>query len=168
MDAYKSKKARAATLLVLCSALALPLSVPAAERDLDELIQRGRYLVKTSGCNDCHTPGYIMSEGNVDASQWLLGDNFGWSGPWGTTYGSNLRLFMKDMSEYQWVQAARTMKRRPPMPWFNLNAMSEDDLVAIYHFTRSLGEPGQPAPAYVPPGGKPKTAFAQFPAPPSE
>lgn len=164
----RHNKHLAASLFTLCSILPVCIPASAADRDIDTLIERGRYLIKTSGCNDCHTPGYAMSEGRVDESRWLLGDNFGWSGPWGTTYGSNLRLFMKDMTEAQWVEAARTLKRRPPMPWFNLNAMNDDDLIAIYHFTRSLGDPGEPAPAYVPPGGTPKTAFATFPTPPKK
>lgn len=56
------------------------------------LIVRGRYLVKTSGCNDCHTPGYTASGGKVDEKLWLTGDTLGWNGPWGTTYPTNLRL----------------------------------------------------------------------------
>jgi hypothetical protein len=98
--------------------------------------------------------------------KWLSGDQFGWRGAWGTTYGSNLRLFVKDMTEDQWVETARTLKRRPPMPWFNVNAMSEDDLRAIYRFIRSFDDLGQPAPAYVPPGEEPKTPYASFPSPP--
>jgi hypothetical protein len=85
---------------------------------------------------------------------------------WGTTYGSNLRLFMKDMSEAQWIEVAHTFARRPPMPWFNLNAMHDDDLRALYHFVRSPGDPGEPAPAYLPPGEPPQIACASLPAPP--
>lgn len=137
---------------------------PAADH---KLVERGRYLARVSGCNDCHTPGYLMKEGNVPETQWLTGSDFGWDGPWGTTYASNLRLFVKDMSESQWVEVARTLKRRPPMPWFNLNSMHESDLRALYQFIRSLGDPGQPAPAYLPPGKVPTTPYALFPSPPA-
>ncbi len=140
----------------------------AGEPGIDNsLVDRGRYLARVSGCNDCHTPGYAMNNGNTPVEQWLTGDSLGWRGPWGTTYGANLRLFVKDMSESQWVEVARTLKRRPPMPWFNLNAMDEADLRALYQFIRSLGDPGQPAPAYVPPGEEPQTPYALFPSPPS-
>ena len=131
------------------------------------LIERGRYLVKVSGCNDCHTPGYLKSDGKVPESEWLKGDTFGWRGAWGTTYASNLRLYMQKLDEKAWIQDAKTMKRRPPMPWFNLNDMKEEDLKAIYHFVRSLGEPGVPAPAYVPPGEEPSQPYALFPIPPN-
>jgi mono/diheme cytochrome c family protein len=130
------------------------------------MIERGRYLAQLAGCNDCHTSGYLMSNGQIPESQWLMGDSFGWRGPWGTTYPPNLRLFLKDMSEDQWVQVARTLKRRPPMPWYTVNKMHEDDLRALYRFIRSLGEPGKPAPAYVPPDQDPSTPYALFPSPP--
>jgi len=107
-----------------------------------------------------------MNNGNIPVDQWLRGSSFGWNGPWGTTYAPNLRLFMKDMSEADWIKVAHTLRRRPPMPWYSLNVMHDDDLRALYHFVRSLGDPGEPAPAYLPPGEKPRTAYASFPAPP--
>jgi predicted ester cyclase len=135
---------------------------------LEASADRGRYLVRVSGCNDCHTPGYLMADGDVPERRWLIGDGFGWRGPWGTTYGSNLRLFMSALSEDEWVEAARHLRRRPPMPWFNLNAMSEVDLRSIYRFTRSLGEPGAPAPAAILPGQEAPMPYASFPSPPGD
>jgi len=129
-------------------------------------VDRGRYLSKVAGCNDCHTPGYLISEGKVPEQLWLTGDSFGWRGPWGTTYASNLRLFVTAMTEEQWVNLARVLKARPPMPWFNLNVMQEEDLKAIYQFIRYLGPSGQAAPLYVPPDQEPTTPFALFPSPP--
>ena len=114
--------------------------------------ERGRYLVRVSGCNDCHTPGYVQNNGQVDEKAWLTGDALGWQGPWGTTYATNLRVLMNDMSEQQWLTHVRTMQPRPPMPWFNTRAMNDDDLKAIYAFVKKLGPAGAPAPAYLPPG----------------
>ena len=130
------------------------------------MIDRGRYLAKVTGCNDCHTPGYLMQEGKVPESEWLIGDRFGWRGPWGTTYGSNLRLYVQNLTEDEWVQDARTLRRRPPMPWFNLNVMEEADLRALYQYILSLGPAGEPAPAYLPPEQEPPMPYASFPAPP--
>ena len=129
-------------------------------------VERGRYLVRIAGCNDCHTPGYLLSEGKVQENLWLTGDKFGWRGPWGTTYGSNLRLFVYGMTKEEWVTDAKTLRRKPTMPWFNLNAMHDDDLIAIYQFVRFLGPAGEPAPAYVPPDQEPTTPYALFPIPP--
>jgi mono/diheme cytochrome c family protein len=130
------------------------------------VVERGRYLLRTSGCNDCHTAGYLLSEGKTPEDLWLTGDTFGWRGPWGTTYGTNLRLFADQLTEEQWVAMSKTLKRRPPMPWFNLNAMTAEDLGAMYQFLRYLGPAGKPAPAYVPPDQEPAGPYATFPAPP--
>jgi mono/diheme cytochrome c family protein len=129
-------------------------------------IERGRYLMRITGCNDCHTPGYAASGGKVPEQQWLTGDGLGWRGPWGTTYASNLRLFMQTLNEQQWVNLARSVEYRPPMPWFSLRAMSDQDLRALYRYVRHLGAAGQPAPTYVPPGEVPKGPHVTFPQPP--
>lgn len=132
-------------------------------------VQRGRYLAMTSGCNDCHTAGYMPGAGRVPQAEWLKGDPTGWSGPWGTTYAPNLRIFMAKLSEEDWVKYARGTELRPPMPWFGLREMSDTDLRSIYRFVRSLGAPGEPAPAYLPPGVKPQGVYVQFvvPSPPA-
>lgn len=153
--------------LALISALAV--SAPAfSQQKPDAQIARGRYLVQVGGCNDCHTPGYAMSGGKVPEEKWLTGDGLGWQGPWGTTYPVNLRLYMQKMSEAQWVKHARTLSTRPPMPWFNVRAMSASDLRALYRYVRHLGAGGSDAPAYVPPGGKVVTPVVTFPAPPGK
>jgi mono/diheme cytochrome c family protein len=129
-------------------------------------IERGRYLVKVGGCNDCHTAGYGMSAGKVPEKDWLQGDQLGWQGPWGTTYPTNLRLSMNAMGENDWIRMAQTMQARPPMPWFTLHQMDKEDLRAIYRYVRHLGKAGKPAPAYVPPEKTPVGPYIQFPAPP--
>lgn len=102
-------------------------------------VEKGRYLVKKIGCNDCHTTGYLQSKGNVPESKWLTGDTVGWRGPMGTTYGENLRVIVNNLSKTEWVKMSKTLKSRPPMPHYILNAMPEKDLEAIYEFIRYLG-----------------------------
>lgn len=126
-------------------------------------IERGRYLARTAGCNDCHTRGYAQSGGKVPEKAWLTGDHIGWSGPWGTTYPSNLRLALARMSEKDWIASARSRQLRPPMPWFALRDMSDDDLRAIYRYVKHLGPGGDPAPAFVPPGTAPRGPAIRFP-----
>lgn len=125
-------------------------------------LERGRYLVKTAGCNDCHTPGYASNAGRVDEALWLTGDRLGWQGPWGTTYPPNLRLLMQGLSAEQWLQVARR-PMRPPMPWFALRDMTDQDLLAIYHFARSLGPAGTASPAFLPPGQPARTPVVKVP-----
>lgn len=144
-----------------------PATKPAAAPKLDPaLVNRGRYLAKIGGCNDCHTAGYAPSGGKVPEKDWLLGDKLGWRGPWGTTYPTNLRQFIDKMSEKDWMAYAKTIETRPPMPWFAIRDMTAGDQRALYHFMKSLGPAGEPAPAYVPPNQEPPQPFVQFPASP--
>ncbi len=62
-------------------------------------IEAGRYLTIITGCNDCHTDGYLMAEGKVPEEDWLTGSSLGWRGPWGTTYPPNLRLTVQAFTE---------------------------------------------------------------------
>ncbi|UXI70183.1 cytochrome C [Tahibacter amnicola] len=130
------------------------------------LIERGRYLLEIGGCHDCHTPGYTMQGGNAPKDAWLTGDRLGWQGAWGTTYAPNLRLRLNDMDLSTWVAFARTMKSRPPMPYWALNRMSETDLSAIWHVVKWLGKAGDPAPAALPAGAAAAGPVVRFPEPP--
>lgn len=125
-------------------------------------IQRGKYLLMLGGCNDCHTPGFDQSAGTTPESEWLVGSSMGFKGPWGTTYPINLRTFINNLTEDEWVQQARTLKGAPPMPWWALHNMQETDLRSIYAFVKNLGPKGTEAPAYVPPTEQPKTPYVVF------
>jgi hypothetical protein len=79
----------------------------------DAVIQRGEYLVKIMGCNDCHTPWKMGAHGpEPDTTRFLsghpegigrlpdvraepfvwsaFGTNTAFSGPWGVSYAFNL------------------------------------------------------------------------------
>ena len=146
----------------LRSSPALAGDTEAGPRQEDSQIARGRYLVRITGCNDCHTPGYVAAAGNVAERQWLTGDALGFQGPWGTTYPANLRSLIQGMSLDAWKQYARR-PTRPPMPWFALRDMNDQDLAAIYEFVRSLGPSAKKVPAYAPPGARVTTAVVRFP-----
>jgi mono/diheme cytochrome c family protein len=152
-----------ALVIALAAAAVLPRALAGGPPPAADEIGRGRYLVRVSGCNDCHTPNYGPSNGQVDEKLWLTGEALGWGGPWGTTYATNLRLLLQGMSREQWIAHARTMEPRPPMPWFNVRAMTDADLGAIYAFVQHLGPAGEPAPSYVPPGRKVKGPVVRFP-----
>jgi mono/diheme cytochrome c family protein len=152
---HESKRYFLGALLLL--AAGAQAQSPAADAELS----RGRYLVATSGCNDCHTAGYMQKDGRVAEADWLAGDAIGWQGPWGTTYAANLRLLFQQIDERTWLARAR-QAMRPPMPSPSLRAMSDADLKAIYRYVRHLGAKGRPAPAYVPPGGKVATPYFDF------
>ena len=130
-------------------------------------LQAGEYLVTLGGCNDCHTPGWNQAPGKIARDKLLTGNPIGYMGPWGVSYAANLRLYINALTAEGWVQAARNLHSRPPMPDFNVRSMSDSDLKAIYTYIHSLGPAGEAAPASVPPGGKPVTPVeVMVPQPP--
>ncbi len=91
----------------------------------------------------------------------------GWHGPWGTSYAINLRLLMQQLSVEQWLRYLATMQPKPPMPLFNMRAMSEADLMAMYAYIRSLGPAGAMTPPDLPPDRTPTTPYIEaVPRPP--
>lgn len=113
---------RLASLALLVAGLAAALAAAACSseaaataRDPDTVVARGRYLVSTAGCHDCHTP---FKEGPRGAEPdmtralsghpaslvmppapalppgpWRIavaGTNTAWAGPWGTSFTANL------------------------------------------------------------------------------
>jgi len=118
----------------------------------------GKYLVQVASCNDCHTPG-ILEGKPVPESDWLTGVEVGWRGPWGTTYATNLRLSAQIYTEESFVKAMKVRSEHAPMPWASLHAMADDDLGAVYAYTKSLGPKGKPMPRFLPPGAEPETPY---------
>lgn len=145
----------------VATGLAPPPASAATAGRADPLIARGRYVAMAGGCHDCHTDGYAEAAGDVPADRWLTGKSVGFKGPWGVSYPTNLRLSVQNMSEQQWLAYARA-PRLPPMPWFNLRDMADEDLRALYRFLRSIGPAGEPAPAPVAPDAPVGTAFIDF------
>lgn len=128
-----------------------------------ESISNGKYLTIIAGCNDCHTKGYAQSDGNVPEAEWLKGDDLGWHGAWGTTYPVNLRLLANSMTEKAWMQSVKKAKAKPPMPWYAVRDMHDNDFRDIYRYLRHLGPAGNPAPAFVPPDRVPSGPTVRYP-----
>ena len=129
-----------------------------------EQIERGKYIADIGGCNDCHTTGFAEAGGKAEESVRLKGDTLGFRGPWGTTYATNLRLSISKRTEDAWVKYAKGLATRPPMPWFNVRAMTDADLRALYVYVKSLpGDTGTAAPPFLPPNQVPKPPYIQWP-----
>lgn len=127
-------------------------------------IERGRYIVEIGGCNDCHTAGYAEAGGKAAEADRLKGDVLGYRGPWGTTYPTNLRLSIGKMTEDGWLKYAKALNTRPPMPWFNVRAMTDADLRAVYQYIKAMpGQAGTAAPAFLAPDKAPKQPYIQWP-----
>jgi hypothetical protein len=101
--------------LVLFSQLSCKGEAETKTMTLDEMVALGKYLVNTSGCNDCHTPKVMTEMGpmpdttrilsghqqeqalppldlNALGNQWAATTMSltAWVGPWGISYASNL------------------------------------------------------------------------------
>lgn len=157
----------AAAMLVLLgtnvASAAGPKSSNNTDRAMKESIERGRYLVAITGCNDCHTPNFLGTGKKTLEKDVLTGTNVGHRGSWGTTYAPNLRLYFQTLDESQWVHVAKEIQRKPPMPYYSLNAMSEPDVRAIYRYVNSLGAEGVAAPKFVLSSVTPPQPYIQYP-----
>jgi len=137
-------------------------------------VELGAYLVRTMGCNDCHTPLKMGPKGpEPDMSRALTGHpedlkmppapalpagpwiatvsatNTAWAGPWGVSFTANLtpdkETGLGDWTEEQFIATMRTGKHQgkgrailPPMPWFMLGDLVDDELKAVWAYLRSL------------------------------
>jgi mono/diheme cytochrome c family protein len=150
-------------LVILATSL---LATGAIAQNAEVSVALGERISIIGGCHDCHTAGYNESGGVIDPAAALKGASVGFQGPWGTTYPANLRLVSSGMSEDKWVGYLRNLKTAPPMPWYNLHHFTEEESRSLHQYIASLGDPGDPAPKNVPPGGTPQTPFIVF-APPT-
>lgn len=121
-------------------------------------VEAGRYIIRTAGCNDCHTDGFMQNP-NIPETEWLTGSALGWQGPWGTSYPPNLRLSVENLTQDQWLEMLKTRKGMPPMPWSSVNNLSEQDAKALYAYIKWLGPKGSPAPTLLAPGVEPSTPY---------
>ena len=143
-------------------------------------VERGKYLVGITGCHDCHSPKKDAA-GHVDETRPLSGrpattpapstaageihtalDLTAWTGPWGTTYASNLTpdtttgLLARRYSEASFVAMFRTGKKPngvgilPPMPYEMYANMTDDDLKAIWAYLQTIKPVRNQVPANVP------------------
>jgi mono/diheme cytochrome c family protein len=121
------------------------LSVPALADDAQ--IQRGKYLVSITGCSDCHTPGGML--GQPDMQRYLGGSDVGFAIPGvGIYVGPNLTPD-KDTGLGSWTRdqviAAIRTGRRPDgrmlsevMPFPGFSHLTDEDVQAIAAFLESL------------------------------
>lgn len=160
------------------------------QKEKDELIARGKYLVTVSGCNDCHSPKIMTQLGPVPDSTKLMSgypsergiptlseaiakdkswmkmspDATVFVGPWGITFGVNLTpdetTGIGNWTEDVFVKTIRTGKHlgqeggrpvMPPMPWYMIAKMTDEDLSSVYHYLMSLPAIKNQVPAPIPP-----------------
>ena len=63
------------------------------------------------------------------------------------------------LSEEDFVGHMKKLQTLPPMPWYNVREMEENDLRSLFQYIKSLGEPGEAMPAALPPDVEPTTPY---------
>lgn len=163
-----------AALAVFAASCSAPAEKTAAVPAVDPL-ERGKYLVTSGPCNDCHTPGTFW--GAPDFTRTLSGSEMGWVGPWGTVFARNLtpdpETGLGNWTVEQIATAIRTGNRpdgrqlAPAMPWQSFANFTQEDAIAIATYLKSLPPIQHKVPDVLPPGAKYNGPTLQFP-PPSE
>ena len=94
----------------------------------------------------------ITAQPALPAGPWMaLGASTmtAWAGPWGVSFTANLtpdrETGLGNWTEAQFIAALRTGRRQgkgrpilPPMPWSQINKMTDDDLRAVFAYLQSL------------------------------
>lgn len=152
--------AAAVTALLTCGTSA------SAQQANNAQVERGRYLVRITGCHDCHSPKVQGMVPNLDlalsgrpASTQLPSetktevhaslDLTAWTGPWGYSVASNLTPdpatgIGTRYNEASFIATMRTGKKpngtpiMPPMPSDVYQNMTDDDLKAIFAYLRTI------------------------------
>lgn len=130
----------------LLAAFAIVILCTASTAAMDQ-VERGKYLVSFAGCNDCHTPGYLL--GKPDMSQFLGGSDVGFDIPGlGTFVGRNLtpdkETGLGNWTTEQIVTAFQTGVRpdgrvlAPIMPWRAFATLTKSDARAIASYLKTL------------------------------
>ncbi|HEY1325416.1 MAG TPA: diheme cytochrome c-553 [Casimicrobiaceae bacterium] len=85
-----------------------------------------------------------------------------WAGPWGVSFAANLtpdkRTGLGNWTVEQFIKTMRTGKHfgagrpiLPPMPWFNVDVLTDADLRAVFAYLMTLEPVDNPVPPPVPP-----------------
>ncbi len=113
----------------------------------DAQVDRGKYLVRLAGCNDCHTAGYFFGKPNM--SHYLAGSDVGFPlAGGGLAIGRNLtpdkETGIGNWTVEQIVTTIRSGVRpdgrvlAPVMPYASYANLTTDDATAIALYLKSL------------------------------
>ena len=119
-----------------------PLSSPVPEPDLSTPLRRGKYLMSTAPCSDCHTPA--AKGAPLPGMEYAGG--FELPGPWGDVVSTNITPDDSGISYYDealFLQVMRTgyvraRKLNEIMPVAFFKGMTDDDLKAIFAYLRTV------------------------------
>ena len=134
-------------LLATVACIVIASTLVSGTKAAESQIERGKYLVSVISCNDCHTPGAL--HGQPDMQRFLGGSDVGFAIPGqGVFVGRNLtpdkETGLGSWTTQQIVTALTTGKRpdgrilAPVMPWMSFSHLSKNDATAIAAYLKSL------------------------------
>lgn len=120
-----------------------PVTGPVAVPSFSDPAKRGSFLVTIAGCKDCHTP--MNDKGQFLPNMELAGGQI-FEGPWGRVASPNLTPDPSGIPYYDeplFLQALRTGYVRARslnqiMPWRHYGGMTDEDLLAIFAYLKSV------------------------------
>ncbi len=138
----------------------------------EALIKRGKYLMVTSACHDCHSPKVMTPQGPVIDSarllsghpkenpvpkiilsnDWIMFNNelTAFVGPWGLSFAANLTPHDTGTGTWSFEQFKTAIRKGkfkglegsrsllPPMPWEMYRSFTDEDLLAIFTYLKSI------------------------------
>lgn len=125
---------------------------PSSEPDKNNPIKYGEYLVKISGCFDCHTQSvkgeYIMEKAYAGGAEFkfpsgvvrssnITPEDISGIGKWNKEqFVSRFKLMDPDSMQIAAVDLSKDFNT--PMPWTMYAGMTREDLGAVYEFLRTI------------------------------
>jgi hypothetical protein len=118
-----------------------------------------------------HPQDFVLPEFDpnyIQPGKWYLANSHltAWVGPWGISFAKNLtpdeptgigtwteEIFIKSMREGKEMGFGRNIL--PPMPWFNVAKLSDEDLKSVFAYLKSIKPIRNQVPDPIPPGGTP-------------
>ena len=139
----------------------------------EQMVARGEYLTAIMSCGTCHTPGGAF--GSPDDTRKMAGQEIGWYGTWGVTYGRNLtpdpETGIGKWSESDIVKVFQTGLRPDgtailhPMPWPWFARLTPEDAGSIAAYLKSIPAIVHKVPDKIPSDKKPTGPVITFPTP---
>jgi hypothetical protein len=119
-----------------------PVTQPVPQPELSTPVARGAYLVNMAACSDCHTP---QKQGEPIRGMDFAG-GFVLEGPWGRVASANITQDSSGIPYYDetlFLQVMRTgyaKARRISqiMPWSSFRGMTDEDLLAIFAYVKTI------------------------------
>jgi len=106
----------------------------------------------------------VVPEGVIGPTRWgaaATSDLTAWAGPWGISFAANLTPDATGLGGWtaqQFIQTMRTGKHvgvgralLPPMPWFDVAVLTDQDLKALFAYLQSLKPISNQVPQPIPP-----------------